>query len=537
MGMGLSSVRGMMFSNVGDQPISRVRRRNTPGECVRNLPAAVEECAFRPTSAPENRSGFSPRARPRVEHRAMKLALSAFLTIVLVSATPHCAAATRHHFIAAEDVTWDYAPSGHDLMHGGVIPQPWTLQTRWPKTRYIEYTDATFTVRKPQPEWLGILGPIIRAEVGDTVIVDFLNRSQAQHSIHPHGLRYDKDNEGAHYLPPGRGSAIPPGGRFTYHWLADAGSGPGPGELSSKVWWYHAHTDEGKETNAGLLGPIIVTAKGKANPDATPKEVDREFVVLFMMFDELHGANNGLFHSLNGYIFGNLPGLVMKNGERVRWYLLGMGNEQDLHTPHWHGETVSDKTRNTDVVELLPGSMVTVDMLANNPGIWMLHCHVADHMEGGMMATYTIYTPPTRACPIKFTDGDFWNAEGKFSLTVQNASAKPIRDFVLESEHFLLSPEYLHRPFEGHLWTSDRAPDQPLAPGQRQVLERKAYTQAAGQNILGWAFFPTSITFADGSVWKPQQENECFDVFWRDKDPDRHKLEVLPPLQMEMNAD
>lgn len=451
------------------------------------------------------------------------------LTVLFLTATPSLAIA-RHYYIAAEDVTWDYAPSGRDLIHGGIIPYPWTLQTRWAKTRYIEYTDATFTTLKPQAEWLGILGPVIRAEVGDTVVVDFLNRGHAPHSIHPHGLRYDKDNEGSMYLPYGRGGSVPPGGRFTYHWLADAGSGPGPGELTSKVWWYHAHTDESKETNAGLMGPIIITAKGQANADGTPKDVDREFVAMFMMFDELKGKPTGQFHSINGYIFGNLPGLVMKQGQKVRWYLLGMGSEQDLHTPHWHGKTVSDKMRTADVIELLPGSMVTVDMLADNPGTWLFHCHVADHMEAGMMASYTIYEPFTRPCPIKIVAPELWNKTEGISLTVENISGKPIKSFTLESEQFL-SPQYLHRPFGGHRWTWD----QPVAPGQQQVLQRKSYSPAEQQNLLGWVFSPDAITFADGSTWKPERRGECFNVFWRDQaHPD---LEVLPPLQMEMNAD
>jgi len=456
-----------------------------------------------------------------------KLPLLAFLSAFAILPS---VAETRHYYIAAEDVTWDYAPSGRDLIHGGTIPQPWTSQTRWPKTRFIEYTDATFATPKPQPEWLGILGPVIRAEVGDTIIVDFLNRAQAQHSMHPHGLRYDKDSEGAMYLPPGRGAAVPPGGRFTYRWIADAGSGPGPGELSSKVWWYHGHFDEAKETNAGLLGPIIVTAKGKANPDGSPKDVDREFVTMFMMFDELKGRDIGQFHSINGFIFGNLPGLVMKQGEKVRWYLLGMGNERDMHTAHWHGKTVNDKTRTADVIELLPGSMATVDMNADNPGTWLFHCHVADHMEGGMMATYTIYQPFTRPCPIKFVGGDFWNATGKFALTIENISGKPIQSVILESEHFL-SLQYLHRPFEAHQWESN----QPLASEQAQVIERKAYPPAIAQAILGWAFFPESVKFGDGSIWKPQGRGECFNVFWRDQQ--HPNLEILPPLQREMNAD
>ena len=38
---------------------------------------------------------------------------------------------------------------------------------------------------------------------------------------------------------------------------------PVPADPSSIVWWYHPHSDEPSETNAGLMGPIIVTAKGK----------------------------------------------------------------------------------------------------------------------------------------------------------------------------------------------------------------------------------------------------------------------------------
>ena len=278
-------------------------------------------------------------------------------------------------------MTWDFAPSGHDLLRGSLLPPPWALRTQWAKTRYIEYTDSTFSLRKPQPEWLGILGPIIRAEVGDHVEVEFLNRSKVMHSIHPHGLRYDKDNEGAFYLPYGNGSRVGPRARFTYHWYADEGSGPGPGQLSSVVWWYHGHTDEPKETNAGLLGPIIVTAKGKARPDGSPKGVDREFVAAFVIFDQLLAKPEGLFYSINGYIFGNLPGLVMAQGEKVRWYVMGMGNEIDVHSPHWHGKTVTDGRRNLDVIELLPASTRAVDMIADNPGTWMFHCDVRDHVE------------------------------------------------------------------------------------------------------------------------------------------------------------
>jgi hypothetical protein len=452
-----------------------------------------------------------------------------FVLVLLLCALP-CVAATRHYYIAAEDVTWDYAPGGQDLLHGAPVPLPWRNKTTWSKTRFIEYSDATFSVRKPQPIWLGILGPVIRAEVGDTILVDFLNRSQTEHNIHPHGLRYDKNNEGGYYLPMGRGgSHVQPGVRFTYHWFADEGSGPGPGQLTSAVWWYHPHVDEESETNAGLLGPIIVTAKGHARADGTPRDVDREFVASFMIFDELGGKDAGMFYAINGYVFGNLPGLVMKKGEKVRWYLLGMGNEQDIHTPHWHGKTVTDGRRNTDVIELLPASMVTVDMLADNPGTWLFHCQVSDHMESGMTAVYTIYPAPSRQCPIQFIAGDLWNAAQKNSLTLKNVSGKNIQSIGITFEH-LLAAQYLRRPFDSD-WSSGQA----LRAGQEETLERPGYLAASAQAVMGWVFFPSFIEYEDGTKWRPEHDNECFKIFWRDKD--HPEMPALPPLQIEMKED
>jgi FtsP/CotA-like multicopper oxidase with cupredoxin domain len=329
--------------------------------------------------------------------------VAAVVSVISVTAI----AATRTYTIAAEDGVWDFAPSGSNLVHCHPgpppcdIPDPWTDSHVFPVTRFVEYTDASFTTRVAQPPWLGILGPIIRAEVGDTVKIHFCNHAASgAYGMHPHGFRYTKAAEGAHYFgndavtPPGAGAMIDPGQCFDYTWAADDDSGPGPGDLSSKVWWYHSHIDEPAETNAGLLGPIIITRKGFARRDGSPKDVDQEFVTAFFIFDKADGEERGLMHSINGYIFGNLRGLVMNRGQKVRWHVMGMGNEVDLHTPHWHGKTLQvgggTAGRRTDLVELLPGTMLTADMNADNPGEWLYHCHVADHIEAGMFTTYRI---------------------------------------------------------------------------------------------------------------------------------------------------
>jgi manganese oxidase len=94
--------------------------------------------------------------------------------------------------------------------------------------------------------------------------------------------------------------------------------------------------------------------------------------------------------SINGYMYANMPMMTMKKGERVRWYLVTMGEGFNFHTPHWHGNVVLDGGKRTDVVAISPAQMLTVDMVPDDPGIWMYHCHIDEHMQTGMMALYEV---------------------------------------------------------------------------------------------------------------------------------------------------
>jgi manganese oxidase len=141
------------------------------------------------------------------------------------------------------------------------------------------------------------------------------------------------------------------------------------------------------------MGAIIVTAKDMAKVDGTPNDIDREFVNLFMIFNE-NGEDEDeeghLMHFINEFIFGNQPGLTINKNDRVRSHLIGMGTEVDLHTPHWHGGTVIHHGHRKDSVDLLAGTMTSADMLALNEGMWLYHCHVTDHITAGMISMYTV---------------------------------------------------------------------------------------------------------------------------------------------------
>jgi manganese oxidase len=334
---------------------------------------------------------------------------------------PPDAQKSRRYYIAAEPVLWDYAPSGRDEMCGAELPPAFLRERQSGKLRYFQYTDATFTTKVVETPSLGILGPVLRGVVGEFLVVTFLNRTGQPLSMHPHGVRYDKDSEGAFYRPvAGKGASVEPGGRFTYVWQLDEASGPRPDEPSSKGWLYHSHVTGDDEINQGLIGVIIVTDPKRARPDGTPADVDRELATLFLIFDESglgaeakeayeyvdNGSGipaqswaqvqekmeTGARVAINGRTYGNLPGLEMNEGDRVRWYLFGLGSEQDFHTAHWHGQRVLEEgRRRTDVIELLPASMKVADLLADNPGDWLFHCHVADHMREGMFARLTVH--------------------------------------------------------------------------------------------------------------------------------------------------
>jgi FtsP/CotA-like multicopper oxidase with cupredoxin domain len=43
-----------------------------------------------------------------------------------------------------------------------------------------------------------------------------------------------------------------------------------------------------------------------------------------------------------------------------------------------------------DTIEVFPATTQVVDMRPDNVGTWLFHCHVADHMAGGMMTRYTV---------------------------------------------------------------------------------------------------------------------------------------------------
>lgn len=344
----------------------------------------------------------------------------------------------RTYYIAADELVWDYAPTGTNLSEGRAFNEdekyfmeagPTVIGRKAMKALYRQYTDSTFSALKPHPpgwEHLGFLGPLVRAQVGDTIRVVFRNHARFAASVHPHGVFYNKDSEGAPYHDGTSGAdkaddGVPTGGTHVYTWPVPERAGPTDHEGSTAFWMYHSHVDEIRDVAAGLLGPMIITRRGMARTDGSPTDVDRELVAGFVEVDENQSwyvedniktyatapgrvkLEKGAFRNLvatpdvgayfretiNGYSFGHTPGYTMKVGDRVRWYLMA-STFFELHAPHWHGNVVVANNMRTDVTALLPMGMLVADMVPDNPGTWFFHCHVSDHLRMGMQAFFTV---------------------------------------------------------------------------------------------------------------------------------------------------
>ncbi|KAM6154284.1 coagulation factor V [Erethizon dorsatum] len=322
----------------------------------------------------------------------------------------------KHYYIAAEEIFWDYAEFAQSEMDSEDSDDI-RKDTTYKKVVFRKYLDSTFTKRDPRGEYeehLSLLGPIIRAEVGDVIQVHFKNLASRPYSLHAHGLAYEKSSEGKTYEDDSPewfkdDNAVQPNSSYTYVWHATDRSGPENTGSACRAWAYYSAVNPEKDIHSGLIGPLLICRKGTLHKQSNMPVDMREFVLLFMIFDEKKSwyygkykrtwkpessevKNSHEFHAINGMIY-NLPGLKMYEQEWVRLHLLNMGGSQDIHVVHFHGQTLLEngtQQHQLGVWPLLPGSFKTLEMKASKPGWWLLDTEVGENQRAGMQTPFLI---------------------------------------------------------------------------------------------------------------------------------------------------
>ncbi|KAH8778303.1 multicopper oxidase-domain-containing protein, partial [Hyaloscypha sp. PMI_1271] len=109
-------------------------------------------------------------------------------------------------------------------------------------------------------------------------------------------------------------------------------------------------------------------------------------------------------YQMNPQIYGQVNAQVLQYGQVVEVDL--NNHDSRAHPFHLHGHEFQIINRagnepqwpglystpaapmRRDVVVVYPGVGVTIRFIANNPGVWLFHCHTEFHVEAGMTATF-----------------------------------------------------------------------------------------------------------------------------------------------------
>ena len=176
----------------------------------------------------------------------------------------------REYWIQAEPVKWNIVPTKRD----GMMDEKVKGRTRFTALCYRQYTANWAAPVGPA----AMPGPLLEAQTGDTLVVNFRNKGPGPVTMHPHGVFYTADMDGAYkgrYTDPG--GFVKPGKSFQYVWDCRPGT--------EGVWPYHDHGPlDPLPLYKGLFGLIHVR-----KPDVPRPDVDH-YVVFHSLLPVRHRA-------------------------------------------------------------------------------------------------------------------------------------------------------------------------------------------------------------------------------------------------------
>ncbi|MEM9468403.1 MAG: multicopper oxidase domain-containing protein [Actinomycetota bacterium] len=232
--------------------------------------------------------------------------------------------------------------------------------------------------------------PQIKLDQGDHIQVRVLNNLPMGTDIHWHGVHTPNDQDG---VAPYTQDFIPGnGGTFTYEFTVD----------TDAIGMYHAHHHGQMQVVNGMFGAITIgdnpipygrTISGVTIPD------EEEMVIGVDTPMVLNDAGTiGL--TLNGKSFPATQPYVMNQGEwgHITYYNEGL----QIHPMHLHqfpqlvyakDGIPLDEPYWVDTINVAPGERYSVIFRADDPGVWVWHCHILTHVErtDGMFGMVTAF--------------------------------------------------------------------------------------------------------------------------------------------------
>jgi FtsP/CotA-like multicopper oxidase with cupredoxin domain len=254
----------------------------------------------------------------------------------------------------------------------------------------------------------------IQAPVGTEVRLRLVNAGYLTHLLHLHGTSYRlvalDGTELAGPTPTGDLLPIAAGQRLDIQFRMPRG-----------IWSLHDHSGlPGADEMRVLLGQGTRASRDDANALRSPappvldlarygrpatarfsqsSTFDRVFRLTIAQQAGAMGGMSGMVgmghetvYTLNGQTFPHTAELRVRAGQRVE--ITFVNRSAIAHPMHLHGhrmqilalngEPVRGSPLYQDTVLILPRATTTVAFVADNPGLWMLHCHELHHAASGL---------------------------------------------------------------------------------------------------------------------------------------------------------
>jgi len=374
-------------------------------------------------------------------------------------------------------------------------------------------------------------GPTIQVNQGDRVRIVFDNHLPEPTSMHWHGLEIPNNMDGA---PGTSQDPVRPGGRFVYEFTLH----------QEGTYFYHPHM--AMQEMMGMLGAFIMHPKVLRTP-----RVDQDFVIMLQEYAVLpnNSVPNSMNMEFNWLTFNGKAGpattpLVVRLGDRVRVRLLNLGMHH--HPIHLHGHTFFvTGTEGGPIPQSAwyPGNTALVgvaqardlEFVANNPGDWMLHCHLPHHMMNQMSSNVGPMTRLAGGMPagvgmeegmgmLKGTPGaptgdDYGPSLGR-GLGVGSTSDQPVSNTPLSSLKATEAMAGMQHNMPGMKMDADVSPNANSVPGFPQDAFMEGPMMAMDQMLkkpendglkAGWSgFMQGMMTFV--RVLPPDQYQRIMDL-------------------------
>jgi len=270
-----------------------------------------------------------------------------------------------------------------------VTPDNWLMKPTMKDGVKEYYLHATATRREFLPGvWMNVWGyndampgPTIEAVEGDRVRISLFNMLPEPTVLHLHGLELPNRIDGVHGVTQ---DPIKPGEKAVYEFTLH----------QSGTFFYHSHGP--MQEGLGMAGLFIIHPRVAYDPP-----VDHDFALMIQEWAIMPQSTipNGTsmefnWFTLNGRSAPYVTPLVVRLGSRVRVRLVNM-SPIDHHPMHLHGHTfwiTGTEAGRIPETAWIPSNNVLVgvaqardiEFIANNPGDWVLHCHMFHHMMNHM---------------------------------------------------------------------------------------------------------------------------------------------------------